>query len=348
MHFIEKKGEPLSMKQRLSTLFSCAVLLASGTLALAQTPTPAAPTAAPATSGQTVTLMVPYPPGGPSDAIARNLAPAFQKVMGQTVIVENLGGASGAIAAQKLLTIQNDGRMFFQGSPNELILAPMVNTDIKIKPEQFRLVSKITENPLVLFAKNDLPVSNLDELIEYAKKQGDKGITYGSVGIGSMYHIVMEDLAKQTGIKVTHVPYKGAAPMMQDIFAGAVDVTILPYQTSYVGLQADKKIKLLGWVSKARNPFIPTLASFGESKSLPNFEHAIWAGIFVRKDTPEDVIKKISADLAKVMKDDEVRASLTKLGSIVVDTTAQDAADKYFDAEIAKFNVMTKDIKLAQ
>jgi tripartite-type tricarboxylate transporter receptor subunit TctC len=348
MHFIEKKAEPLSMKQRLSTLFSCAILLASSTLALAQTPAPSTPTPASAASGQTVTLMVPYPPGGPSDAIARNLAPAFQKVMGQTVIVENLGGASGAIAAQKLLTIPNDGRMFFQGSPNELILAPMVNTDIKIKPEQFRLVSKITENPLVLFSKNDLPVSNLDELIEYAKKQGDKGITYGSVGIGSMYHIVMEDLAKQTGIKVTHVPYKGAAPMMQDIFAGAVDVTILPYQTSYVGLQADKKIKLLGWVSKARNPFIPTLASFGESKSLPNFEHAIWAGIFVRKDTPEDVIKKISADLAKVMKDDEVRASLTKLGSIVVDTTAQDAADKYFDAEIAKFNAMTKDIKLAQ
>jgi tripartite-type tricarboxylate transporter receptor subunit TctC len=335
------------MKKRLLPLFSCATLLASSTLALAQTPTPAAPAAAPATSGQTVTLMVPYPPGGPSDAIARNLAPVFQKVMGQTVIVENLGGASGAIAAQKLLTIPNDGRMIFQGSPNELILAPMVNPDISIKPEQFRLVSKITENPLVLFAKHDLPVSNLDELIEYAKKQGDKGITYGSVGIGSMYHIVMEDLAKQTGIKVTHVPYKGAAPMMQDVFAGAIDVTILPYQTSYIGLQADKKIKLLGWVSKARNPFIPNLASFGESKSLPNFEHSIWAGIFVRKDTPEDVIKKISADLTKVMKDDDMRASIGKLGSIVVDTTTQDVADKYFDAEIAKFNTMTKGMKLA-
>lgn len=335
------------MLTQLRTLLSCSMLLASGSLALAQTPTPAAPAAAPAQVGQTVTLMVPYPAGGPSDAIARNLAPAMQKAMGQTVIVENLGGASGAIAAQKLLTIPNDGRMIFQGSPNELILAPMVNTDIKIKPEQFRLVSKITENPLVLFSKHDLPVSNLDELIDYAKKQGDKGITYGSVGVGSMYHIVMEDLAKQTGIKVTHVPYKGAAPMMQDVFAGAVDVTILPYQTSYIGLQTDKKIKLLGWVSKARNPFIPTLASFGESKSLPNFEHAIWAGIFVRKDTPEDVIKKISADLAKVMKDDDVRASLTKLGSIAVDTTAQDVADKYFDAEIVKFNAMTKDIKLA-
>jgi tripartite-type tricarboxylate transporter receptor subunit TctC len=336
------------MRQELRTLLGCSMLLVGSGIAFAQTPTPTAPPAVPATAGQTVTLMVPYPPGGPSDAIARNLAPAFQKVMGQTVIVENLGGASGAIAAQKLLTIPNDGRMIFQGSPNELILAPMVNTDIKIKPEQFRLVSKITENPLVLFSKHDLPVSNLDELIEYAKKQGDKGITYGSVGIGSMYHIVMEDLAKQTGIKVTHVPYKGAAPMMQDVFAGAIDVTILPYQTSYIGLQADKKIKLLGWVSKARNPFIPTLASFGESKSLPNFEHSIWAGIFVRKDTPEDVIKKISADLAKVMKDDDVRASLTKLGSTAIDTTAQDAADKYFDAEIAKFNAMTKDIKLAQ
>jgi tripartite-type tricarboxylate transporter receptor subunit TctC len=336
------------MKPTLQALLGCAMLLASCTRALAQTPTQAAPPAAPALSGTgTMVLMVPYPAGGLSDAIARNLAPSFQKVMGQTVIVENLGGASGAIAAQKLLNTSNDGRMIYQGSPNEMILAPLTNPDIKLKPEQFRLVSQITQNPLVLFSKAELPVSSLDELIEYAKKQGDKGITYGSVGIGSMYHIIMEDLAKQAGIKVTHVPYKGAAPLLNDVYANAIDVTILPYSTTYKGLQADKKIKLLGWVSKARNPFIPELASFGESKSLPNFDHSIWAGIFVRKDTPDDVMKKISADLGKVMKDEDVRKAIGNTGSIVVDTTTQEVADKFFAAEIVKFNTMTKDMKFA-
>jgi tripartite-type tricarboxylate transporter receptor subunit TctC len=333
------------MKTTLRSLLSSTMLLASCTLALAQNPAPAAPAAAPAVGGVGMVLMVPYPAGGLSDAIARNLAPAFQKTIGATVIVENLGGASGAIAAQKLLNTPNDGRMIYQGSPNEMILAPLTNPDIKLKPEQFRLVSQITVNPLVLFANADLPVSNLDELIAYAKKQGDKGITYGSVGIGSMYHIIMEDLAKQAGIKVTHVPYKGAAPLMNDVYAKAIDVTILPYSTTYKGLQADKKIKLLGWVSKARNPFISELASFGESKSLPNFEHSIWAGIFVRKDTPEDVVKKISADLAKVMKDEDVRKAIGNTGSIVVDTTTQEVADKFFADEIVKFNTMTKDMK---
>jgi tripartite-type tricarboxylate transporter receptor subunit TctC len=330
------------MRTTLQAILGSAMLLASSALALAQTPAPAPP--AVAGTGMMV-LMVPYPAGGLSDAIARNLAPSFQKTMGQTVIVENLGGASGAIAAQKLLNTPHDGRMIYQGSPNEMILAPLTNPDIKLKPEQFRLVSQITQNPLVLFSKGDLPVSNLDELVAHAKKQGDKGITYGSVGIGSMYHIVMEDLARQAGITVTHVPYKGAAPLMSDIYAKAVDVAILPYAASYKGLQTENKIKLLGWVSKARNPFIPELASFGESKSLPNFEHAIWAGIFVRKDTPDDVVKKISADLATVMKDEDVRKAISNTGSIVVDTTTQEVADKFFADEIVKFNTMTKDMK---
>ena len=291
--------------------------------------------------GKTMTLMVPYPAGGLSDAIARHLSPALAKHLKQTVIVENLGGASGGIAAQKLLQTANDGRMIFQGSPNELILSPLVNPDIKFKPDQFRLVTQITQNPLILLVRPDHPAQTVDELIEYSKKQA-KPVPYGSVGVGSLYHVITEDMAKQAGFKATHLPYKGAAPMFQDLAGGVVDFAILPFATSYKGLQDQKKLRMLAWVSKAPNAFIPELAAFGQSKLLPNFEHAIWAGIFVRKDTPEDVVKAVNAAMADVMKDPDVRKNVGATGSIVIDTTALDVAAAFYDAEVKKLLEMAK------
>ncbi|MCE2932262.1 MAG: tripartite tricarboxylate transporter substrate binding protein [Hyphomicrobiales bacterium] len=294
--------------------------------------------------GKTITLMVPYPAGGPSDAIARIIAPRLQQVLGQTVLIENLGGASGGLAAMKLLQTPADGRMIFQGSPNELILSPLTNPDIKFKPNQFRHVTQITKNPLILLARPDLPANNIDELIKYSKKLG-KPTPYGSVGVGSLYHILSEDLAKQAGLKVTHVPYRGAAPMFQDLAGGAVDFAILPYQASYKGLQEQKKLKMLGWVSEKRDNFIPELVAFGESKGLPKFDHAIWAGLFVRAETPDDIATKINAAIAETMKTPEVRAALEKMGSIPVDTTSLAVAQSFFEAEVAKLNGMTKDME---
>ena len=113
-----------------------------------------------------VTLMVPYPAGGLSDVIARTVNTSLAKHLGQPVIVENLGGASGGIAAQKVLSSPADGYMIFQGSPNELVLAPLSNAAIKYKSEDFRLVQMITINPMAVFARKDLPANNGDELID--------------------------------------------------------------------------------------------------------------------------------------------------------------------------------------
>ncbi len=275
---------------------------------------------------------------------SRASSPRLQQVLGQTVLIENLGGASGGLAAMKLLQTPADGRMIFQGSPNELILSPLTNPDIKFKLNQFRHVTQITKNPLILLARPDLPANNIDELIEYSKKLG-KPTPYGSVGVGSLYHILSEDLAKQAGIKVTHVPYRGAAPMFQDLAGSAVDFAILPYQASYKGLQEQKKLKMLGWVSEKRDNFIPELVAFGESKGLPKFDHAIWAGLFVRAETPDDIATKINAAIAETMKTPEVRAALEKMGSIPVDTTSLAVAQSFFEAEVAKLNGMTKDME---
>jgi tripartite-type tricarboxylate transporter receptor subunit TctC len=295
-------------------------------------------------AGKTMTLMVPYPAGGLSDAIARLLAPALAKELGQTVNVENLGGASGGIAAQKLLNTPADGRMIFQGSPNELILSPLVNKDIKFKPDQFRHVTQITQNPLMIVLRPDHPAKTVDEFVAYLKA-AQKPIAYGSVGVGSLYHVLTENMAKQVGAKVVHVPYKGAAPMLQDIASGQVDFTIFPYANSYKGLQDQKRLRMLAWIAKQPNAFAPDIAATGQSTSLPNFTNDIWAGIFVRKETPNDIVEALNKAMANVMKTAEVRTAIGNTGSIVIDTTSTDVADKYFAAEVSKLAAMTKDMK---
>ena len=182
-----------------------------------------------------VTLMVPYPAGGLSDVIARTVNNTLSKNMGQPVIVENLGGASGSIAAQKVLNSPSDGQIIFQGSPNELILAPLAISAVKFKSEDFRLVQMIATAQIAFLARKDLPVSNVDEFLDYARKQAKEGkpVTYASVGPGSFYHLLGEHLSKVTNIEMTHVPYKGAAPANQDLLGGQVDIFLAPFGKSY-------------------------------------------------------------------------------------------------------------------
>lgn len=283
-----------------------------------------------------ITIMVPYPAGGPSDAIARILAPVIAKNLGgKTVIVENLGGGGGAVAASKTLNSRSDGAILYQGSPNELILAPLVNEEIKYKPEQLRLLTRITQNPLMLLVKNALPVKTFDELVALAKTEAAKGnpLTYGSVGIGSMYHIVTEDISSRLGTKVTHVPYKGGAPLIQDMMGGNVDFTILPYQTSYKGMQDQNKLRMLSWLNKEPVAFQPGVEAVGQSKALPGYDRDIWAGMFVKADTPEAIAQELHKAISAALADAEVGRRLAEIGSIVPPAQPMAEASKFYAEE---------------
>ena len=259
-----------------------------------------------------VTLMVPYPAGGLSDVIARTLNTALAKQLGQPVIVENLGGASGGIAAQKVLNSPAEGYMIFQGSPNELVLAPLSNAAIKYKSEDFRLVQMISINPLAMFARKDLPANNGDELVAYARKTAAAGkpMTYASVGPGSMYHLLGEHMSKLTGIEMTHVPYKGAAPAQQDLMSGAVDIFMTPYGKGPVQLAEDGKLKVVAALSLERQELIKKHPTLNESTALKGFVFETWSGYFVHKDTPEAVVQTLHKALSEVANDPAIRGAL--------------------------------------
>jgi tripartite-type tricarboxylate transporter receptor subunit TctC len=297
---------------------------------------------------KTVTLMVPYPAGGVSDVIARTLNNTLSKQLGQTVIVENLGGASGGIAGQKVLNSPADGHMIFQGSPNELILAPLANAAIKYKPEDFRLVQMITINPLVMLARKDFPASNGDELVAYAKKAAAEGksMTYASVGPGSLYHLLGEHMSSVTGILMTHVPYKGGAPAVQDLMGGQVDIFMTPYGKGQVQLVEDGKLKAPAVLSAERQAMFSKVPTLNESKALKGFVFDTWAGYFVHKDTPESVVQALHKALSEVASDPAVKSALEAQAMIVPRPQSLTALGKLYADNTAKYQAIAKSMRL--
>ncbi len=293
-----------------------------------------------------LTLMVPYPAGGPSDAIARIMNTPMGKELGQQVIVDNLGGVSGALAAQRVLGAPADGYMIFQGTPNEVILSPLANAAVKVRAEDFRLVHPVAEAVIVFVTRADLGVKTVDELIALAKKSADKPLTYGSVGIGSMYHFIVEDVQQATGIKLQHVPYKGNAPLMQDLGGGQVDFAVLAYSAAMGALAEQGKLKVIGQLGAQRSELLKNLPAASETQSLKNFSYKIWTGFMVPKNTPEPVVQRLHGVIGKALQEPGVRAQLAAQTQLASPPMSLAEAAKFFEAETAHYRALAKRIKL--
>jgi tripartite-type tricarboxylate transporter receptor subunit TctC len=293
-----------------------------------------------------VNLMVPYPAGGPSDAIARIFFNPLGKELGQQVLVENLGGVSGALAAQKVLAAPADGYFIFQGSPNEVILSPLANAAVKLKTEDFRLVHPVADAVMVFVTRKDLPVGSVDELIALARKSGDKPLTYGSVGIGSLYHLIMENAQAQTGVKLAHVPYKGNAPLLQDIGGGQVDFAVLVYSAAMGGMADQGRLKVIGQLGAQRSELLKNVPAASEGKELKNFSYKIWTGFMVPKSTPEDVVTRLHAAIGKTLQDPGVVSQLAAQTQVAAAPMTLAESAKFFEAETARYRAIAKQINL--
>ena len=323
-------------------------LLAALSLSLSVAPGAASAQAFPA---KPVNLMVPYPAGGLSDVIARIVERPLGKTLNQMVIVENLGGVGGALGAQKVLQAPADGLYLYQGSPNELILAPLALQAVKYKAEDFRLVQMIGSFPMAVLARKGLAANNIDELVALAKKQAASGkpLTYGSVGIGSLYHVVGAHFGQLVGAEMTHVPYKGLAPLLQDIGGDMVDVAFVVVGEQSIGLADQGRLKVLATMAQSGKPeaeFLKKYPAVNDSKSVKNFAFNIWTGYFVKKDTPEPIVQILNKALATAMSDPAAKASLEKLGGSVPAMLSVAEAAKEYEAQTARFRAIARAIKL--
>ena len=302
----------------------------------------------PAYPSRPVSIVVPYPAGGLSDVIARNVNAALGRQLGQPVVVENVAGGSGSIGATKVLTAAADGHQVFQGSPNELILAPLAISAIRFRSEDFRLVQMIATAQIAFLTRAGLPVNSVDEFVEYARKTAAAGkpITYASVGIGSFYHLLGEHLSKTTGVPMVHVPYKGGQPAEQDLLAGEVDIFLAPYGRKYDDFARQGKLKILAMLNRERLDSVKAYPAITESKALRDFTFNIWTGYFVKKDTPEAVVQRLHRAITDTLSDPQVRSALEAQSQLLATPLPLEAVGKAYTDGTAQFRAIARSINL--
>lgn len=298
---------------------------------------PYAPAAADSSAGYPgagpVSLIVPYPAGGSADASARIFSDSIAESLGQNVVVENIGGASGTIAARQLLSEKADGYKIFFGSPSELILPTLVNKAVTYEPEDFELIQPISTATIVLLTRADLGVQNLDDFIRLAQKK-DSPLTYASIGMGSIYHLITDRLAKDMDLNLQHVPYRGAAPALVDLAGGQVDFAVLAFQTSMIALQNDGRLKILSTLgSKAPAP-LKDIPKVTDSKLLKDFDYSISAGYFVKKGTDQQVTEKLRKAVSFALQKKDIREKLEIEGRIVLEPMGPQDSKVFWDGQI--------------
>jgi len=248
------------------------VLLAAASMAALAVPAQSRPLA----------FIVPQPAGNPTDGIARKLQPLLQKVLGQPVVVENIPGAGGSLGVNKALAEGADAQVLLITSQTEPILTPLTTLSARYKPEDLRCVALMGSGPYVLVGRADLPAGNHAELVALAKRSSGRPLSYAHIGEGSMIHLVGERWSRMVGAPVTHVPYKGVPPIVQDLLGGQIDLTFLPVGGSTVSLIETGKVRVYGNSGAnvlAKLPRVPTLSTL--DPALAGFVHITWAAAFV-------------------------------------------------------------------
>lgn len=255
--------------------------------------------AALAQPGKPITLVVPTAPGGTTDIAARMLADPLGKALGQTVIVDNRGGANGNIAATQVKRAEGDGQTLLMQYSGYHVISPAVSKQTtQWKPEDFQPVANVLVAPQLIVVRAGLPVKTLPELVAYAKANPGK-LTYASSGNGSLQHVTGAMLEQQAGIKMTHIPYKGTGPALQDLLGAQVDVTF-GTPPPFMAHIAAGKLRALAVTGKSRLASLPAVPTAAEA-GMPKLDATSWFAVFAPASTPKPVVDKLSAEIAKVM-----------------------------------------------
>jgi tripartite-type tricarboxylate transporter receptor subunit TctC len=291
-----------------------------------------------------ITLVVPFAAGGPSDKIARDLAEALRKPIGQTVIVDNAAGAGGTIGSTKVARATPDGYTLLVHHIG-MATAPALYRKLPYKvPDDFETLGLINEAPSVVIGRPSLNVNSFADLRKMIASSGGK-TTIANAGLGSASHLCGLMLQSTLNAKMTPVPYKGTAPAMNDLIGGQVDI-MCEQATNAVPQIEGRKVKAFGQTGPKRLPVpalkdVPTLSEAG----LANFDVQVWHGLYAPKGTPPAVLAKLNAALRAALKDPELIKREEALGLTIVNDNRLEPAGhrKFLEAEIARWGKVIKE-----
>ena len=259
-----------------------------------------------------VTLIVPVPPGGILDYVARLVAPPLSKALGQPVVVENKSGASGNIAATYVARAKNDGYTMLVGYSMFHVGNPTMFSQLQWDPlRDFSSVAMLAVSPHLVAVHPSLPVNNLQELVSYARANPGK-VNYGTPGNGSVPHVGVELFKQLTKANFTQVPYKGSGPMMIDVISGQVQMTVATPPSVMSHIQAGK-LRGLAIAAKQRSPLMPEVPTSAEA-GFPGFELEAWVALFAPAGTPPEAVKRLTDAVKQVLDTEEVKKAATASG----------------------------------
>jgi tripartite-type tricarboxylate transporter receptor subunit TctC len=291
---------------------------------------------------RTLIMVVPFAAGGPTDVLGRIMAQAMGDILGQTIIVENIGGAGGMTGGKKVADAKPDGYTMLLGTVGTqaqgqtLYKKPLYNAVTDFTP-----VALVAEVPIVLIARPDFPADNLKDFIAYAKANASK-MSFGSAGAGSATHLgcVVANLAM--GTDITHVPYKGSAPAMTDLISGRIDFFCEVLSTAKALIDGHK-VKPIVLMNDKRSPVEPNIPT-AEEQGIKGFEAYTWNALFLPKNAPADIVKKLNDAAVKAMNSPAVKDRLQTLGATVVSANEQtpEYLGEYVKSEIKKWEAPIK------
>jgi tripartite-type tricarboxylate transporter receptor subunit TctC len=276
----------------------------------------------------TLTMIIPFAAGGPTDVLGRVMAQKMGEILGQTVIVENVGGAGGMTGGKRAADAAPDGYTFLLGTVGTqaqgqtLYKKPLYNAVTDFTP-----IGLIAEVPIALLVRKDLPANNLKEFVAYSKANETK-MQFGSAGAGSATHLGCVVLNTAMGTNITHVPYKGTGPAMQDLVAGRIDFLCEIITTAKSQIDGGT-VRALAIMTKERSKVLPNLPTTGEQGL--DVQAYTWNALYAPKATPADVVKKLNDAMVEAMKSPAVRERLESLGAQIV------GADRATPAYLGKF-----------
>lgn len=292
----------MQRKQFLAITAAALVLAIAPVSAMAQQNYPANP----------IKWIVPFPAGGGTDVVARLLSQSISRALGQTFVVENKPGAGTMIAGDAIARSPADGYTIGTVDVSTVALAPHLYSRVPYKPEKdFSYIGGANVFPFVLVVRPEMKITNLQQLMQLAKSK-DVKLTYATPGAGGPNHLGMELFQKKTGIKLTHVPYRGDAPAIQDLLGGQVDMYLVNTAASLPYIRTGKLIPIAVSMPK-RIDVLPDVPTFSE-QGVPDFESYAWQGLAAPAGTPPAVIQRLSKELAKALASEEVRSKFKEMG----------------------------------
>lgn len=287
-----------------------------------------------------ITIVVPYPTGGSSDSVARILTPMLAKRLKQSLIVENSSGAGGSIGTVRTVRAASDGYTLLLGSGSEVLINKLINPQVAYDGlYDLAPIAMIGTAPMVVLGKADLPAKTISDVLALARATPSE-LNYASAGHGTIMHLTGELLKMRANVEISHVPYRGSPPALNDLMGGQVDLAISTLSAAQGAIRSNK-VKVFAVTSKTPSELAPNIPALGMAPGLEGFDVSVWFALFAPAKTPPAILRQLEEAVVQVINDPVVKKQLAGLG-VTAHSASAEQLRAFLAAEAEKYRVIVK------